>query len=63
MLIWALLTLSLSLMVKIGPGETRCFRDQVKKDDRLSINVHVSGETVSPLLSGPRTKGSLSKMR
>lgn len=43
MLIWTLLTLSLSLMVKIDPGETRCFRDQVKKDDRLSINVHVSG--------------------
>ncbi|EFO62432.1 ERP2 [Giardia lamblia P15] len=43
MLIWTLLTLSLSLMVKVNPGETRCFRDRVKKDDRLSINVHVSG--------------------
>lgn len=43
MLIWPLLTLCLSLMVQINSGETQCFRDQVKKDDRLSINVHVSG--------------------
>lgn len=41
-------------MVQINTGETRCFRDHVKKDDRLSINVHVSGgNRLSFLLKAP----------
>lgn len=54
MLILVLLALCFPLMVQINSGESRCFRDQVKKDDRLSVNVHVSGgNRLSFLLKAP----------